>query len=76
MGHDKAPSGVLTLEAEASAEVTYDLAVMILFVERQAENPAAAAEGVVQCLDKTARQARAAPQVCVRRGGVGDLAPA
>ncbi|WP_333844990.1 SIMPL domain-containing protein [Pelomicrobium sp.] len=71
VGHDKALSGILTLEAEASAEVAHDLAVMILFVERQAENPAAAAEGVVQSLDETARQVQAAPQVYMRTNGAG-----
>ncbi|MEW5708767.1 MAG: SIMPL domain-containing protein [Pseudomonadota bacterium] len=72
-GHDRAPSGVLTLDAEVSAEIANDLALMTLFVEREAPNPAAAAEGVAQALDEAARQARAVPEVQVRTGGVGTL---
>jgi hypothetical protein len=48
VGHDKAPSEVPTLEAEASAEVAQDLAVMLLFAECQAENAATAAVGVAR----------------------------
>ncbi len=72
-GHDQALSGVLTLDAEASAEIPNDVAVMKLFVERQAENPAAAAGEVAQALDEAAGQARAVPDVQVRTGGVGTF---
>jgi predicted secreted protein len=72
-GHDKALSGVLALDAEASAEIPNDMAVMTLFVERQAENPATAAGEVAQALDEAATEARAVPDVQVRTGGVGTF---
>lgn len=68
---DKTPSGVLTLDAEALAEVPNDMAVMTLFVERQAKNPATAAGDVARAMDEASRQAKAVSGVHVRTGGVG-----
>lgn len=67
------PAGVLSLDAWASAEVPNDTAIMTLFVERQAGEAEAAADGAARALDQATRQARAVSGVNARTGGFGTF---
>ena len=65
------PSGVLSLSAGITREVSNDTAVMPLFVERQGSDPAKVADSVARALDQGTRLVKENGAFQVRTGNVG-----
>jgi predicted secreted protein len=62
-------AGVLTLDAQASAEVPQDIATIILAIEIDDADPAQLVEKVNRALDETLQEAKREPKVMARSGG-------
>lgn len=62
-------AGVVTLDAQASAEVPQDIATVTLAVEMDDADPAQLVQKVNRTLDETMREAKAESKVAARSGG-------
>jgi predicted secreted protein len=63
-----APAGVLSLNAEASAEVAQDVVHITLFYEQQADNAATLSTALNQKADEALRKAKGHPGITVQTG--------
>ena len=62
-------AGVLTLEAQASNEVNYDVAAITLVAEGESKAPAELAQRINRTLDDVMKEAKADAKVSARSGG-------